>query len=1390
MLAMAQAIAFSGQAAELKIDDRVVVRFGTDAQLIVRDKLTLGSSVTLTSEPDDAAGGTIGSTPGLATEPSWRGLRIEKSSQSWAATNLSGLTVRYAGVGDTAAVSVRGNLTMVSGSAPKWRGMTLSHNAIGLRLLDGAAPSIQESSFLDNLTGIEAVGGSPAKVSNSQFVGNTAYAVNNLTPASVVVATGNWWGHASGPTNAAANPTGQGDAVSTGVNFGQSLAYAPLIDCTISPSAGYTSVSASVDIALHCVNATQYRLSETGDFSAVAYAPIVPSVTFQFSPGPGYKNLQAQFADAGGHTVTVAMPQAIAYDPGTPIIPTVTLTAPAEGAVLFASPTLAATATDSFGIAKVDFLVDGALVKSVAGNGPYGTVWDLTTVGNGSHSITAVATNTHSQTASDTHTVTVAKVQPGIASLLWAGMPLVAGTNVVGPGQLVATLDAPGGLKSVALSIDGTPVSGGSLSGSTYSVFLDFNAIPNGDHSITLTVSDKIGGVGQTTLNLTVAFPVPPAPTILVPVSGITAHQTTVTVSGTGVAGTQVQLYVDGQASGAPLLVKPNGSFSGVVTLLAEGSHTITAVDSGGHGTSATSPGVTIVYQIAAPTVSITSPSEGATVTASRAINVAVTDSSPISHVDLALDGTLLTSLTAAPYAYDWDVSAVGDGAHTITATAVNQAGKSGEATRHITLAKTPPPPPPVITPYTGSVNAITPAISYGDQPIQISGQALDRATNQPVANAGLKLILRVAGFQRSINLSTDGNGSFAYTFIPQATDAGSYLVSVIHPQETELTTQGQFTIDRLKFAPTVAKVSVARGFTQAFSIKATASAGNGATGVHFAVNPEDQPSGALPPGITIDTSASVNLAAGATASIPLSLTAGATAPAGGTLILTAYATGSGSAKRGYITINDLVYDPVPLLSAAPTQVQTGVAQGGSVTEVLNVTNKGLVAAQGLTAQLVTQNGAAAPAWIYLATAAQLGTLEAGAKQSIQVTAAPDGSVANGIYNFKVNVSAQNAPGGSIPIAVSVTQAGAGDMSFHVSDIYTETLDGQGVPIPGLAGATIKVQNADVLTVQKTATTDGEGVATVTALPPGNYVYRASARNHLDASGRFQVKPGVGGMQEVFLDNALVNVEFGVTETTIKDHYDVVVTATYQTQVPAAVVLVEPMSINIPDLQVGEEVTGELTITNYGLVRADNVVFTPPASDGYYTFEVYGSVPTSLEAKQRITLPYKIINTSALPSQATIVASASSDEAGLPKMTASASEKPSVTGDAGRVTSLLTARLRNALRGQQAPVATTAAASGGCLRYSSGYGVSCSYDCAAGDKRNCGSGGGFNRVYGTCGGGPSSGSWGGGGGGGGSGGGWRSGTLSSPSPMPMTPQCAPACNSCVCSAAGGGHGGS
>jgi len=73
--------------------------------------------------------------------------------------------------------------------------------------------------------------------------------------------------------------------------------------------------------------------------------------------------------------------------------PTVSITAPANNAALSGTVTLTATASDDVGVVGVQFRVDSANVGSPVTNLPYSYAVDTTTVSNGAHTITAVASD-------------------------------------------------------------------------------------------------------------------------------------------------------------------------------------------------------------------------------------------------------------------------------------------------------------------------------------------------------------------------------------------------------------------------------------------------------------------------------------------------------------------------------------------------------------------------------------------------------------------------------------------------------------------------------------------------------------------------------------------------------------------------------------------------------------------------------------------------------------------------------------------------------------------------------------------------------------------------------------------------------------------------------------
>jgi len=535
-----------------------------------------------------------------------------------------------------------------------------------------------------------------------------------------------------------------------------------------------------------------------------------------------------------------------------------------------------------------------------------------------------------------------------------------------------------------------------------------------------------------------------------------------------------------------------------------------------------------------------------------------------------------------------------------------------------------------VDTAYVCDTVQATPLSSFGDEDVVISGYAIDRLTSSPVPFAPLKLAVQVRGFERSFDIQTDDNGAFSHRYTPEVTESGTYTVSCLHPDLSERPNHAQFNVGRLFVQPTDITLNMPYNFVQSIPIQVRAGDGVALNNVRLVYEAAEQSGAVLPQGMQVTIGPAVNLAAGAKATININVSGDNSASASGTLILTVYSDETGTNKLDEIQVKYTLSEASPALYFSPNFVETGLARGQSVTETLNLENRGFAAIDNMTLRLLTDADAPAPDWIYLTTSHDQGSFDIGEQRSVSIAINPPEIVAEGIYQFKLRVAGSNFTPTDINIFVSVTQSGQGNVLFKLSDIYTATLDKNGNPIPGLANARIRVQNEDVTTVEQTLNSDNFGEALFNDLPAGRYVFRASANNHESVTGRFRIKPGLTASQDVFLDYNLITVEWSVTEITLQDRYEITLQATYETDVPAAVVVMEPSSVTLPDMVVGDVFYGEFTLTNYGLVRAENLAFNLPPNDGYFRYEALIDVPDSLSAKERLTIPYRVVNVALL----------------------------------------------------------------------------------------------------------------------------------------------------------------
>ncbi len=389
--------------------------------------------------------------------------------------------------------------------------------------------------------------------------------------------------HTLGLNAAPAAPTGlsstvEGDQANLSWNAAvddSTSSQAVTYDLVVQPAAGGAAAATAETAAAF----TGRRLPEPGNISAVTawqlrgladgtYTWSVQAVDSAFNGGP-----VAEGTFTIGDVVDAP--------------PTVSLTNPANGSTVSGTLTITTAASDDIGVASVEVFVDGTSLGFDTGAG---VVWNTATVADGSHTISATATDTIGQTATASITVTVANGvdDPPTVAITFP----TRGSTVSGVITITTTSSDDFGVVSVQVLVDGVSIGFDTGSG----VAWDTTAVGNGPHRIQARATDT---AGQTTTR-----------------------------------GTRVT--VDNTTTDTP------------------------------------------------PTVAITAPNDGATVSGTITVTTSSSDDVGVTSVEVLVDGVSIGFDTGSGVA--WDSSTVGDGMHEISATATDTAGQTATAVATVTV--------------------------------------------------------------------------------------------------------------------------------------------------------------------------------------------------------------------------------------------------------------------------------------------------------------------------------------------------------------------------------------------------------------------------------------------------------------------------------------------------------------------------------------------------------------------------------------------------------------------------------------------------------------------------------------------------------------------------------
>jgi len=349
------------------------------------------------------------------------------------------------------------------------------------------------------------------------------------------------------------------------------------------------------------------------------------------------------------------------------------------------------------------------------------------------------------------------------------------------------------------------------------------------------------------------------------------------------------------------------------------------------------------------------------------------------------------------------------------------------------------------------------------------------------------------------------------------------------------------------------------------------------------------------------------NLSAGQTLNLALRITSSSTAPD------TSYATMKATLAEGFqktLNANISIVQLIPVITTSPSYIDTGMVRGNQKIATFNISNVG---------EEVLRNArieGPSTSWMTLTINKAIGDIQPGVSKTVGIMFSPPNTLSQGVYDDRVVIYSDNHIAYTYHIQVTVTSNAVGNVMF---DVLNELME-------DVPGATITLQHQLLPELIYTLKTGVDGSVMLYDIPEGRYTYNVSPPpGHTPYSGSFTIQAGMTTTVPIALEMNMVTVQWSVTPTVIQDKYEIVVTQTFETNVPAPVLVIEPPNITLPNLQPGQVFNGEFKVTNYGLIEVYDVVLDFPRSIDDYDIEVMTSaIPNKIGAMKSITVPYRV----------------------------------------------------------------------------------------------------------------------------------------------------------------------
>ena len=358
------------------------------------------------------------------------------------------------------------------------------------------------------------------------------------------------------------------------------------------------------------------------------------------------------------------------------VAPAVSLSGPAAGSTLVGTVTVSANASDNVGVAGVQFLLDGAALVTEDITAPYSISWSTTTAADGPHTLAARARDAAGNTTTSVAVNVVVDNQAPTGTVLINGG--AAATNNATVTLALSASDALTGVTQMRFSNTGTTYSAAEAYAPTKSWTL---APGDASKSVFVQFMDAAGNWSVAATDTIVLDTTAPTMSAITATS-VTNVAATITWVTNETSTSRVEFgtttsYGSTTPLDAALVASHSVALTGLVASTTY-NYRVRSVDAAGN--ESVSANATFSTAAApdsvAPSVSLTAPAGGASVSGTITISANASDNVGVAGVQFLVDGTNLgVEDSAAPYSVSWNTTGVPNGSHNLLARARDAAG-------------------------------------------------------------------------------------------------------------------------------------------------------------------------------------------------------------------------------------------------------------------------------------------------------------------------------------------------------------------------------------------------------------------------------------------------------------------------------------------------------------------------------------------------------------------------------------------------------------------------------------------------------------------------------------------------------------------------------------------